>query len=334
MKLKKRLFAGLLAGTMCVGALAGCGGSSSSNAGGSGAAAAASGDGASIGFVNEANTDVFDSKRMDALVAAVKADGSMSIECSDANLDIQKQVDQAKTFIAKGVDVLMLVPCDSEGIVPAIEEANKAGTPTICFGIKANGGEFVYIGSQNYDAGYMQGEHMAEILPENAKVCYLAGTAGLSHSAERRQGFQEALKEAGRDDVEIIEDQDGDYVRDEGVRITTAWIQKYGDGKGGVTFDAIVAANDQMALGAVEALKGANILKGENEVLISGVDGTDEGVQAVIDGYMSQTVLQDAAGQAEAAVEAVQKITAGETVDSEIIVPFQSITIDNAADFQ
>ena len=114
-----------------------------------------------------------------------------------------------------------------------------------------------------------------------------------------------------------------------------AWVQKYADGKGGVTFDAVVAANDQMALGAVESLKGANILKGNNEILISGIDGTPDGVAAVAYGYMVQTVLQDAAGQAKAGLEAVDKIMAGEQIPgNEIMVPFVNITQDNVADFQ
>ena len=320
----------ILAAVMTMAALAGCGGGSSSSSG-----SADSGAAAKIGFVNEANTDVFDNTRMTALQTLADEIGGYNIEYSDANLDIQKQIDQANTFLSKNVDILMLVPCDSDGIIPAIQNANNKGTPTICFGIKANGGDFIFVGSNSYDAGHMQGELMAEMLPENAKVCYLAGTAGLEHSILRRQGFQEALAEAGRDDIEIIEDQDAQYTKAKAMEKVDAWVQKYADGKGGVTFDAVVAANDQMALGAVESLKGANILKGNNEILISGIDGTPDGVAAVANGYMVQTVLQDAAGQAKAGLEAVDKIMAGEQIPgNEIMVPFVNITQDNVADFQ
>lgn len=330
MKKTIRLAAMILAAVMTMAALAGCGGGSSSSSG-----SADSGAAAKIGFVNEANTDVFDNTRMTALQTLADEIGGYNIEYSDANLDIQKQIDQANTFLSKNVDILMLVPCDSDGIIPAIQNANNKGTPTICFGIKANGGDFIFVGSNSYDAGHMQGELMAEMLPENAKVCYLAGTAGLEHSILRSQGFQEALAEAGRDDVEIIEDQDAQYTKAKAMEKVDAWVQKYADGKGGVTFDAVVAANDQMALGAVESLKGANILKGNNEILISGIDGTPDGVAAVANGYMVQTVLQDAAGQAKAGLEAVDKIMAGEQIPgNEIMVPFVNITQDNVADFQ
>lgn len=227
-----------------------------------------------------------------------------------------------------------MVPTDSDAIAPAITAANDNNTPVICLGIKANSGEFTYIGSENYDAGVLQGEYMAEKLPDGAKVLYCAGTAGLQHSAERRQGFQDALAKAGRDDVEILADQDGDYVKDEAMRICDAWIQTYSDGAGGVGFDAIVCANDQMALGCVESLKGAGILTEAGEILITGVDGSDDGLQAVADGYMAQTVLQDAPGQAAAAHEVLEQLSKGETPEAEIIVPFQSITAENVADYQ
>lgn len=327
MKRNKQIGAIALAGLFSLSLLAGCSGGTDSAEGGST-------DGKfEVGYVNLANTDVFCMSRIDALNAAVEGT-DFNVSVSDGNNDPQKQVDFANSFLAKGVDALILVPSDSEAIVPAVTAANSANVPVICLGIKSNSGDFIYVGSENYEAGHMQGEYMAETLPENANVLYCAGTAGLQHSADRRQGFQDALKEAGRDDVTILADQDGDYVKDEAMRICDAWIQTYSDGAGGVTFDAIVCANDQMALGCMESLRGAGVLTEAGEILISGVDGTDEAVQAVADGYMAQTVLQDAPGQAEACLSVLEQLKAGETPESEVIVPFQSIIKDNVADYQ
>jgi inositol transport system substrate-binding protein len=167
----------------------------------------------------------------------------------------------------------------------------------------------------------MQGELFAKMLPPNAKVLYLAGTAGMDHSRDRRIGFNDALQKAGRTDVQILADMDGDYVRATAMRITEDWIQTFPQ------FDGIVAANDQMALGAVEALRAANRLQG---VLVSGVDGIAEAVQAVKDGIMVQTVLQNAPGQGAACYEVLKKLAAGESVEKEIFVPFESIVKENA----
>lgn len=295
--------------------------------------APAKGDTYEIGYVNLADTDVFCMARETALNEVV-AGTNFSVSYTDGNNDNQKQLDQTNAFLAKGVDALILVPADSDAIVPAIEAANGNNTPVICLGIAANGGDFIFVGSQNYDAGYMQGEYMAEALPENANVLYCAGTAGLFHSIERREGFLAALEEKGRTDITVLADQDGDYVKDEAMRICDAWIQSFGDGAGGVTFDAIICANDQMALGCMESLRGAGLLTEAGEILITGVDGTDEAVQAVADGFMAQTVLQDAPGQAAAAYEVLKQLAAGETPETEIMVPFQSITVENAADYQ
>ncbi len=334
---KKKCIAMALSGMMALSALAGCGSTAETTdtaAGGADAAAAtdsAAAQGATIGYVNLADTDVFCMARETAFKTSAEEAG-YTVEFTDGNNDVQKQIDQAKSFIAKGVDLLILVPCDAAGIVPAIQEANNANIPVILFGIDASGADtlsYTFIGSPNYDAGYMQGEYFAAQLPQDASVCYLAGTAGLDHSAARRDGLKAALEEKGRSDITILDDQDGDYVKDEGMRITQAWIQKYGAGSGTVQFSAVIAANDQMALGAMEALKGANVLTNAGEVMISGVDGTADGIQAVKDGFMAQTVLQDAPGQATAAVDAIQKILAGEDAGKEVMVPFVSITKDN-----
>ena len=326
----KKFFA-LALTLMMVLSLAACGGSASSSSGSGDSASAR--DTYDIGYVNLANTDVFCMSRISAL-DSVLAGTNFKVSYADGNNDNQKQLDQTNSFLAKGVDALILVPADSDAIVPAIEAANSKGTPVICLGIAANGGDYIFVGSQNYDAGYLQGQYMAEVLPENANVLYCAGTAGLFHSVERREGFLAALKDEGRSDITVLADQDGDYVKDEAMRICDAWIQTYGDGAGGVTFDAIICANDQMALGCMESLRGAGLLTEAGEVLISGVDGTDEAVAAVAEGYMAQTILQDAAGQASAAYEVLQQLAAGETPEAEIMVPFQSITADNVAEYQ
>ncbi|MGN0994899.1 MAG: sugar ABC transporter substrate-binding protein, partial [Butyricicoccus sp.] len=195
MKKTVRFGAIALSAALALTTLTACGGSSTAS---SGAASGGSSDGGyEIGYVNLADTDVFCMARETALNAEIEGT-NFKVSYTDGNNDNQKQIDQTNAFLAKGVDALILVPADSEAIVPAINAASSNGTPVICLGIAAAGGEFTYVGSQNYDAGYMQGEFMAENLPENANVLYCAGTAGLQHSAERREGFLAALEEKGR----------------------------------------------------------------------------------------------------------------------------------------
>jgi len=119
-----------------------------------------------VGYTNLADTDVFTMSRKNAFIEAVKADPNIEIKFADANGDIQKQLDQINTFIAQKVNAIIIVPVDYDGIVPGVEAANAAGIPVIALGIQSNGGKYTYVGSKNYDAGFMQGEFMAKNLPE------------------------------------------------------------------------------------------------------------------------------------------------------------------------
>jgi inositol transport system substrate-binding protein len=274
-----------------------------------------------VGYANMADTDVFVTARKNAFIEAAKSDPAVEVNFSDANNDASKQLDQIDNFIAQKVNAIVVVPVDYQGIVPGVEKANAAGIPVIALGIQSAGGKYTFVGSKNIDAGRLQGEFMKANLPKDAKILYLEGTPGLSHTQERKKGFEEAV---GRSDVTTIASLSANYDRAEGMKVTEDWIQSF------PKFDGIIAANDQMALGALEALKGADRLKG---VLISGVDGVPDALTAIKAGEMSQTIFQDAVGQAKAAFEVVEGIKKGEQPPAEKLVPFASITKENVDQF-
>jgi len=288
-----------------------------------GATAASAADKFVIGYTNLADTDVFTISRKTAFIEAIKADPDVEVRFTDANLDISKQLDQIDNFVAQKVNAIMVVPVDFEGIVPGIEKANAAGIPVIALGIRAGGGDYTFVGSDNYDAGKLQGEFMKEKLPKDAKIVYLQGTPGLTHSKERLDGFTDAALKA-RPDVTVLASLSADYDRAQGMKVTEDWIQSFPQ------FDAVIAANDQMALGALEALKTADRLQG---VLISGVDGTDDALKAIKAGEMAQSIFQNAKGQADAAFEVIEGLKAGQPAPKEKIVAFESITQDNVDNY-
>jgi len=276
-----------------------------------------------VGYANMADTDVFVKARKDAFIAASKDDPNLEVIFTDANLDMQKQLDQIDNFIAQQVDAIIVVPVDYEGIVPGVEKANAAGIPVIALGIESASGDFCFVGSTNIDAGRMQGDYMAANLPENAKVLYLEGTPGLYHSKERFEGFKEACLDK-RPDITLLSKLTGEYDREKGMKVAEDWVQKFPQ------FDAIVAANDQMALGAVQALRTANRLEG---VLVSGVDGIPEALTAIKEGLMAQTIFQNAVGQGSETYNAVKEIMGGNKSPESILVPFESITADNVDEY-
>jgi len=274
-----------------------------------------------VGYTNLQDTDVFTMRRKTEFDAAAKADPDVNIRFADANGDISKQLDQIDNFIAQQVDAIVVVPVDFHGIVSGVKKANKAGIPVIALGIESAGGEYTFVGSRNLDAGRLQGEFMADKLPKNAEILYLQGEPGLYHSTERLEGFTKAL--AGRTDVKLLGNLPGNYDRARGMKVTEDWIQRF------PKFDAIIAANDQMALGALQALKTA----GRTGVMISGIDGTADALDAIQRGEMSQTIFQDAKGQAQAAFDVVEMIKKGETPPKQKLVPFESIDKSNVAQY-
>lgn len=276
-----------------------------------------------IGYTNMLDSDVFPNAVKTAFSQAAKADSKLDVRFTDANGDISKQLDQIDTFIAQKVNAIVVVPVDYQGIVPGVKKANSAGIPVIALNVQSAGGKFTFVGSRNVDAGRLQGELMAQKLPKNAQILYLQGTPGLYHSKERFEGFKQACLDK-RPDVKLLSSLPGNYDRSQGMQITEDWIQRF------PRFDAVVAANDQMALGALQALKTAGRLKG---VMISGIDGTRDALREIQAGEMSQTIFQDAQGQASAAYQVVESLHGGKQVPPDVLVPFVSITRDNVGQY-
>lgn len=276
-----------------------------------------------IGYSNIADSDVFCKKVRDFFGKIAEESNNVEVIFTDAMLDNMKQLDQVDNFIIQGVDGIVLVPVDSSGIVPGIEKANEAGIPVLCLVINAEGGDYTYVGSPSVEAGELQGKYMREHLPKNAKILYLEGTLGLSHAHERWEGFKAACLDQ-RPDIELLSAQSGNFERDQGMKITEDWIQTF------PKFDAIISANDQMALGAVQALNISNRLDG---VLITGIDGVDDALENVKNGVMSQTILYNGPEVAKAGFDTIVKIINGQKFPKINFVPFISITKDNVEQY-
>jgi inositol transport system substrate-binding protein len=276
-----------------------------------------------IGYANSSDADFFDKLKRDEFERTAAKDPSLRVTFTNANQDMQMQLDQVDNFIAQKMDAIIICPSDTAGIIPAIEKANAAGIPVICIGVSAGGGDSTYVGTEYIDAGIRQGEYMAEHLPLNAKIVYLAGTPGYSHARDRRQGFLDTLV-AKRPDVALLAEQTAMYERVRGMQIMEDWIQAFPQ------IDGVIAANDQMALGALEALRGAQRNRG---VLIAGVDGTTEACQLIKNGEMSISILQSAPALAQGTYGVIKKLQSGATVEREVIIPHENITIENVDEY-
>lgn len=271
-----------------------------------------------IGYTFFSSQDVFQNNLKDKFVEAAKEKG-VDVQVVDPAMNLDKQNEAINAFIKSGVNAIVCNPLDYEGSIAGVQAANEAGIPYVAVNTEVGGGgNSVYVGSRNYDSGVIEGEHMAKILPQNAKIVYLRGTEGLKHTIARRKGIQDALLDK-RSDVKLLAEKTGNYDRAEGMQLMKEWIQAF------PKIDGVIAANDQMALGALEALKGAGI----DGVLIAGIDGTTEATQNVKNDTFAITVLQDVEAQATAALQAALDLIEGKKIDKEIIIPFKPIIKEN-----
>lgn len=276
-----------------------------------------------IGYSNRLDSDTFLMDLKTAFGEIASKDESVEVLYADADNDSQKQLEQIDNFFVQGGDCLVICPNDGDSIVSAVEAANEKDIPVIIFSTESAGGEYYFVGISNYDCGLMQGEFMKDALPEGAKVLYLGGNSGYQISIDRKEGFYAGLGDRA-DDIEILSEQECMYTMDEGMTIMEDWIQTFPE------FDAVVCVNDQSALGAIQALKGANILEGK---LVAGIDAIDDARTAVKDGDMTMTVMQDPIAQAQAVYDAVKVLKDGGEPEKVVEVPLIEITKDNVDEY-
>lgn len=280
-----------------------------------------------VGFANNSDTYDYCATFRKYLKEETEALG-MSIVVTDAGGDTNVQNGQIDDFIVQGADVVSAISNDLDGSVPALEAAIAADLPYVTFLTSVTGGDdyekYIYIGSENYDAGVVQGEYLLETLPENAQILYFTGTPNDQQYIDRKAGLEDTLAE--RDDIEILAEYNVENQKDLGMSTAEDCMQAF------ESFDAIVCQNDDAALGVIEALKSADRLDG---VIVIGIDGSDAALESVQAGEMSMTVLQNARAQAQAGAEVFASIRDGEDpADIEDVkVPFEEVTIDNVADY-
>ncbi|MXN89120.1 ribose ABC transporter substrate-binding protein RbsB [Pasteurella canis] len=231
----------------------------------------------------------------------------------DSQNDPAKELANVEDLTVRGVKVLLINPTDSEAVVNAVKMANRNKIPVITLDRGAVAGDVVsHIASDNVAGGKMAGDFIAKKLGSGAKVIQLEGIAGTSAARERGEGFKQAI-DAHKFDV--LASQPADFDRTKGLNVMENLLASKGDVK------AVFAQNDEMALGALRAIKAAN-----KDVLVVGFDGTDDGVKAVETGKMAATIAQQPDLIGALGVVTADKLLKGEKVDAKIPVDLKVIS--------
>ncbi|MDD7305258.1 MAG: substrate-binding domain-containing protein [Peptoniphilaceae bacterium] len=236
----------------------------------------------------------------------------LNVVISDAQNDSSTQSNQIEDLITQKVDLIIVNPVDSTAVSPSVTAANDANIPIICVDRGSDEGEVLsFISSDNVEGGKMAGKYILEQIKENDKVAQLEGIPGASSTRERGQGFEEATK--GK--IDLVASQTANFDRAEGLTVMENMIQANPDIK------AVFCQNDEMALGAAEALAG-----NKNDVIIVGFDGNEDAIAAVKEGKLAATVAQKPDEMGKIAIETALKHLQGEKVDKEIASPLELIT--------
>lgn len=238
----------------------------------------------------------------------------------DAKEDAATQLSQVENFVVQGMDAVVVVPVNTEATGPITQSALESKIPLVYVNRKPNNlpKEVHYVGSEDKIAGELQAKFLAEQLNGQGNVVVLMGKLDNEGSHKRTEGVEEIL--GGFDKMQVTRKQTGQWQRSLGMSVMENWLAS------GDRIDAVASNNDDMAIGAIEAIEAAGKA---GEILVVGVDATPDGLAELKKGRMSATVFQDAAGQGRGAIEVAVSAAKGMEVEKEKWIPFQLVTQEN-----
>lgn len=281
-----------------------------------------------IGYVCTNFNDTFQGYIMEEFKGYFADKSQFTLDFQDAQEDVVKQQDHVNNLIAKGAKALVVVPVNTSAMGPITKAAQDAKIPLVYvnrnpFGNSNPPAGVYYVGSQEIVAGTLQMEAMGKLLNGQGGVCILIGKLDNEGAILRTQGNEDTIK-SKFPGIRVLAKETGNWQRDQGMSLTENWLTTYGRDLNG-----ILGNNDEMALGAVEALKAA----GRTDVIVMGVDAIPDARAAVGNGSLAATVLQDAAGQGRGSAEAVFNALSGQSQPSINWVPFVLIDKNNLAQY-
>lgn len=260
----------------------------------------------------------------------------VDVQIEDAQNDVGKQLNQIQNFIASGVDAIVVNPVDTDATVAMTESAANAGVPLVFVNREpVNVDELpenqAFVASDEKESGTLETQEICRLLQEQdkgdgAKIVVMMGELSNQAARMRTQDIHDVIATEECSFMEIVEEQTANWQRTEAADLMTNWLSA------GLEFDAVVSNNDEMAIGAIQSMKAAGMSM--DEVLVGGVDATQDALAAMAAGDLDVTVFQDAAGQGHGAIDTALKLARGETIeDQKVYIPFQLVTPDNMDEF-
>ncbi len=251
--------------------------------------------------------------------------GVKQLLTTNANSQLNKQISDIQDMINQGAQALIVAPLNSDGLEPALQAARAKNIPVLTVDRKVNQEpckDYVaFLGSNFVEQGKRAAQEMAKALNNKGKVAILLGSSGNNVTTDRTKGFVDEMKDIAPD-VKVVSQQTGEFTREKGQQVMEQIIQAQPDITG------VYAENDEMALGALVALKSAGKKPGTDVQVVS-VDGTRNAVQKIVDGEMA-AVVESNPRFGPLAFETLGKFLNGEAVSQNVVITDKLYGKDNA----
>ena len=276
----------------------------------------------------------FDNPFLTILLGGIRAGAErmegVSLAVEDAELDVAQQLSQVQNFIANGVDAIIVNPVDGDSTMAITQAVTAAGIPLVYVNhppadIDALPEGASFVGSNEIDSGTMQTEQVCEMLGGKGIAVVMMGPLENHAALTRTEDIHKVLGRPECAGIEVVEEQSANWSRVEAQDLMTNWLTR------GVAFDAVIANNDEMAIGAIQAMKAAGF--DMEDVVVAGIDATPDGLLAMQAGELDVTVYQNATRQGEVALETAMRMSNGEGTERRIWIPFEPVTPDNIQDY-
>ena len=265
----------------------------------------------------------------------VKGMAGVDVQIEDAQNDVAKQLDQINNFIASGVDAIIVNPVDTSATEAMSNAAAAAGVPLVYVNrqpvnVDALPDNQAFVASNEIESGTLAAFEGCKLLRAKgkaggAKIYVLMGELSNQAAVQRTKDFHDVIGMDMCNFITIVDEQTANWSRDKAQDLMTNWLSS------GEAFDAVFSNNDEMAIGAIQALKAGGVSM--EEVIVTGVDATQDALVAMQGGDLDVTVFQDAHGQGGGALDVALKLARGEAVDQKVYIPFQLVTPANISDF-
>ena len=283
---------------------------------------------AKIGVTMSAFDDNFLTVLRNGMGKYAESQKDVSLQFEDAQGDVGKQLNQIQNFIAQKVDAIIVNVVDTDATPKMTKLATQAGIPLVYVNRmpadKTLPEKVAYVGSNEVDSGTLQMKEVCKLMGGKGSILVMMGDLANQAARQRTQDVEDVIATPECSGIKILDKRTAKWQRTEGNDLMTNWISS------GMKFEAVVSNNDEMALGAIQALKASKML---DKTIVAGIDATQDALASMKAGELKVTVFQNAAGQGQGAVDTALKIIKGEKVPPMVWIPFELVTPANLSQY-